>query len=156
MKTLFFILMLLIPLHGLADIYKCKDSRQGVVYQDTPCTAARTLGTVKPVPAPSEKDALQARLNLERMNRDSRYFDQKRQAEWEKKREELRLLEAQEMQERERMAAEERDQYYIPAYGPGFRHRPLSGPHRHADPGMPTPRRDRPCVIGYIGDKSCH
>lgn len=151
MKTLFFILMLLIPLEGLADIYKCKDSRQNVVYQDTPCTAAKTIGMVKPVPAPSENDALQARRNLERMNRDSRYFDQKQQAEWERKREELRILEAQERREQERMAAEEGDQYYIPAYGPGYRHRS----RRHSEPGVPTPRRDRPCVIGYIGDKSC-
>lgn len=159
MKALFFILMLLIPLPGFADIYKCKDARQVVVYQDTPCTTGM-IGMVKPVPAPPDKDVSQARRDLDRMMQGSRYYEQKRREEWAKKQEELRLLEAQEMREQERLAAEAyRDEswLYIPAYGPGYGHRPFAHPHRHRhfDPVMPAPRRDRPCVIGFIGDKGC-
>lgn len=164
MKTLLFILMVMIPLPGLAEIYKCKDARQTVVYQDTPCTT-RTIGMIKPVPAPSQKDELQAKQNLERMIRSNRDFDVKRLAEWEKRKEELRLLEAEEMRERERMAAEDWEDEswsYIPLYGPGYGyghghrlHSRHPHPDRHPGPVVSPVRRDRPCVIGYIGDKSC-
>ena len=157
MRSLLFILLVLTSLPGVADIYKCKDARQVVVYQDTPC-AAKTIGTLKPVPAPSTTDVLQARRDLERMMQDNRYYEKKRREEWAKKQEELRILEAQEMREQERLAAETGGEAYcpyIPAYGPGYRHRPYAhhNPHRHPEPVMPAPRR--PCVIGYVGDKSC-
>lgn len=157
MKTLFFILLLLIPLPGLADIYKCQDARQVMVYQDTPCTA-RTIGTVKPVPAPSDKDISQARHDLERMMQNSRHYDQKRQQELARKLEEQRFLEAQE--QRELMAAEayqDENTRYYPLFAPGFGHKPFARSHRHhhrhLDPIKPVQRR--PCVIGFVGDRSC-
>ena len=159
MRTLFVILMLLVPLPGLADIYKCKDSRQMVVYQDTPCTT-RTIGTVKPVPAPSDKDVTEARRNLERTLQENRYYEQLRQQELARKQEEQRLLEAQELREREQMAAEayqDENTRYYPLYAPGFGHEPFVRSHRHhhrdLDPIKPIQRR--PCVIGHIGDRSC-
>ncbi|MEZ0237169.1 MAG: DUF4124 domain-containing protein [Methylophilaceae bacterium] len=159
MRTLFVILMLLIPLPGLADIYKCKDSRQMMVYQDTPC-ATRTIGTLKPVPAPSDKDVTEARRNLERTLQENRYYEQLRRQELAKKQEEQRLLEAQELRERELMAAEayqDENTRYYPLYAPGFGHEPFARRHRHPhgnlDPIKPIPRR--PCVIGFVGDTSC-
>jgi hypothetical protein len=158
MKTLF-LLLLFVPLQGYAEIYKCKDARQVVVYQDTPC-ANQTLGKVTPPPAPSQQAVSQARRDLERMLEDSRYYDKKRREELAQKREELRLLEAQEQREAERLAAEaQQDEAwpYIPVYGPGYgygRHARRPPHHHHPSaPAAPAPRR--PCVIGYVGDKSC-
>lgn len=161
MKALLFILILLVPLPGLADIYKCKDARQGagVVYQDTPCTA-RTMGIIQPAPAPSEKDVTEARRNLERMMRENRYYEQQRREDLAKQKEEQRLLEAQELRERELMAAEayrDENTRYYPLYAPGFGQEPFFRGHRHSqrhlDPIKPVQRR--PCVIGHIGDRSC-
>ena len=158
MRTLFVILMLLIPLPGLADIYKCKDSRQMVVYQDTPCTT-RTIGTLKPVPAPSDKDVTEARRNLERTLQENRYYEQLRRQELAKKQEEQRLLEAQELRERELMAAEayqDENTRYYPLYAPGFGYEPFARSHRrhHRDLDPIKPVQIRPCVNGHIGDRS--
>lgn len=177
MKTLFFILMLAIPLPGLADIYKCKDARQVVVYQDTPCTT-RMIGTVKPVPTPSDKDVAEARRSLDRLLQENRYYEQLRQQEMARKQEHQRFLEAQELRERELMAAEayqDESTRYYPLFAPGFgndfgnesfsnRHRhqgfghePFTHRHRHHNRHFDSmkPVQRRPCVIGFVGDRSC-
>jgi hypothetical protein len=189
MKTLFFILMLAIPLPGLADIYKCKDARQVVVYQDTPCTT-RMIGTVKPVPTPSDKDVAEARRNLDRLLQENRYYEQLRQQEMARNQEHQRFLEAQELRERELMAAEAyQDERYYPLFAPGigndfgnesfsnrhrhhgfdnesfnhrhhrhgFGHEPFTHRHRHHNRHFDSmkPVQRRPCVIGFVGDRSC-
>lgn len=155
MKTLFSVLMLLIPLQAVADIYKCRDDRNVLVYQDTPCKT-KMIGKVNTVPSPSKSDELRARQDLDRLIQDNRYHEQKRQAEWEKEQERLHQLEALEIQERARLAAEA-ERYapslYIPAYGPDYRYRRHHHPNRPLVPVMPA--RQSPCVIGYIGDRGC-
>lgn len=158
MKRICAFLLCSIPWMAGADIYKCKDSHQKLVYQDTPCVS-KSLGKVAPVPPLSQADELRAKERLDRMLEDNRYYDQKRREEARLREEELRRLDLQEAREREITAAavqREQSTVYIPVYGPGYSY----GRHRHSgrqSQGI-TPnnyRGNRPCVIGYVGDKSC-
>lgn len=152
MKVLL-LLALLLPLGAQADIYKCKDSQQKLVYQDTPC-AIKSVGKIAPVAPLSQADELRAKERLDRLLEQNRYSDQRLREDARLRQQELLRLEA--LEEREREAAlvqREQGEVYIPMYGPGYHF----GRSRHHDrPPVVTPRVSRrPCVIGFVGDKSC-
>ena len=151
-------LLLLLALPAAAEVYKCKDANQVLVYQDTPCTG-KPVGKLAPLPPRSQTDQLQAKERLDRLLEENRYYDRKRREEAQLKADELRRQEAREERERELAAAEaqrEASSVYIPVYGPGYPY----GRHRHRDHVPPVitpvpPRPSRPCIIGYVGDRSC-
>lgn len=158
MKSMIVALLLGLPLMAAADIYKCKDSQQKLVYQDTPC-ASKPIGKLAPLPPLSEADEQRAKERLSRMLEDNRYYDQKRREEARLQAEELRRLEERELREQELAAAavqREASSVYIPVYGPRYPY----GRHRHRDHYPPVvvpvqPQPKRPCIIGYVGDRSC-
>lgn len=157
MRSVIVTLLLWLPMVAVADIYKCKDSSQKLVYQDTPC-ATRPVGKLAPLPPLSPADEQRAREGLARMQEENRYYEQKRRDEARLKAEELRLQEEKELRERELATAgvqREASSVYIPVYGPGY---PYGNRPRHPIPPVVTPVRPeprRPCVIGYVGDRSC-
>lgn len=147
MRAFLTVLMCVLPVLASAEIYKCTDSQGKVVYQDFKC-AIKTLGTVAPPPAPSKEAQKQAWMRLDRMLEQSRYYDQKRREDMKLRQDELRLLEAQEVREKN-AAPDQESVLYVPVYG---RHR-----HRQDAPQWQDAKAQRrPCVIGYVGDRSCH
>jgi hypothetical protein len=157
MRSFVFAMLLGIPLLASAEVYKCKDHNQKLVYQDSPCTT-KTVGKLAPPPPVSQADELRAKERLDRLLDENRYYDRKRREEAQLKAEELRRLEAREVRERELAAAEAQREgsVYIPVYGPGY---PYGRP-RHRDHVPPSitpiqPKPNRPCIIGYVGDRSC-
>ena len=158
MRNLVVVLLLGIPLVASAEIYKCKDSNQKLVYQDTPCTT-KPVGKLAPLPPLSQADELRAKERLDRLLEENRYYDKKYREEAQLKADEVRRQEAREDRERELAAAEaqrESSSVYIPVYGPGY---PYGRP-RHRDHIPPViapiqPRPNRPCIIGYVGARSC-
>ena len=157
-KLLVALLLLGAPLAAAAEIYKCKDSQQKLVYQDSPC-ATKPVGKLAPLPPLSQADEARAKERLDRLLEENRYYDRKYREEAQLKADEVRRQEATEERERELAAAEaQRDasSVYIPVYGPGYPY----GRHRHRDHVPPVitpvqPRPSRPCIIGYVGDRSC-
>jgi hypothetical protein len=158
MKKLLVALLLGIPLIAAAEIYKCKDSHQKLVYQDTPCEG-KPVGKLAPLPPLSQVDEQRARERLDRLLEENRYYDRKYREEAQLQAEERRRQEIREERERELAAAEaarEASSVYIPVYGPGYPY----GRHRnrgHVPPVITPvkPQPSRPCVIGYVGDRSC-
>ena len=105
MRNLVVVLLLGIPLVASAEIYKCKDSNQKLVYQDTPCMT-KPVGKLAPLPPVSQADELRATERLDRLLEENRYYDRKRREEAQLKAEELRRQEAREDRERELATAE--------------------------------------------------
>ncbi|MDR2875675.1 MAG: DUF4124 domain-containing protein [Methylobacillus sp.] len=155
-KLVIALLVGMIPLAASAEIYKCKDARQRIVYQDEPCAAKqKQLGTVEEMPPVSAEDEQRAREQLKRLQEENRYQDQKRLAQEKIHAEEARQLAAVEEARQRELAAAEAERAlssaYVPVYGSGYARRSRNN---NASTGV-TIRPSQPCVIGYVGDRSC-
>ncbi|MDR2220843.1 MAG: DUF4124 domain-containing protein [Methylobacillus sp.] len=158
-KLVIALLLGMVPLAASAEIYKCKDAKQRIVYQDEPCAAKqKQVGTVEEAPPVSAEDEQRARDQLTRMQEENRYHDQKRLEQEKVRTEEARqLMAAEEARQRELAAAEaERavSSAYVPIYGYGTGYGGRRPYNNNGSTGV-TIRPSQPCVIGYVGDRSC-